>query len=725
MAPVNNIGTSKAAPGGGTRGAGQRRAAAQALLLAAAQRHRARDYVAARDLYRQVLRHDPRQPDALHLQGMVLAALGATTEGERLVRRSVMACPGRASFWSNLGNLLSRSDRKQEAIKVYEHAIELDPNFADARANQAGALAALQRYEEAETAARAALALTPDHPTALANLAGALIGCCRFIEAEGPLQRALAQDPTSYDVWYNLGHLSMARGRAEEAEQAFREALKLEPGALEAVRWLGYACARTRKGEEAQSLLQRFLAVRPAPSNAHSMLGHLLVQRGLIEDGLALLRKGVARPDAQAAEHSTLIFDLNYHPGLDPVSLRIEHERWARRFALPHLLRYPPAQTDHDDGRRLRVGFISPDFRGHSVSFFFLPLLRSLDSRQIETFCYAYVDRGDPVTETLRAAADHWHDVWGMPDDDIARKIREDRIDILVDLAGHTSDSRLLVLARRPAPVQASYLGYPNTTGMAAVDWRIVDDVTDPPGMEEHAVERLMRLDRCFLAYEPVEYPEVAEPPCLTKDHVTFGSFNNMAKLNDSVFGLWADILKRVPHSRLLLKHDMSHDPVVRERVLEAFRSRGVSDGRVELLQRSRNRSSHLETYARIDIALDPFPYAGTTTTCEALWMGVPVVTLAGDRHASRVGASLLRAIGLASCIARDAEDYVVTATELASAPSLLAALRKVLRTEMAASPLMDQASLGAAMTSALREMWRSYCHASRRLQAVRASRTD
>ena len=619
----------------------------RASLLAAADRQRAKDFAAACSLYRQVLRFDPGHPDAIHLLGMSLASMGKTAEGERLVRRSIELRPKRAAFRSNLGNLLDRGDHKAAAIEAYREAIELDPNFADTHANLAGALASLQMYERAEAAARAALALVEDHPTGLANLAGALIGGCRFAEAEEPLQRARQLSPASYDVWYNVGHLKMATGRLDEAENAFRRARDLDPTALETVRWLGYACARTRKGEEAEALLRQFLRARPGPSNAHSMLGHLCVQRGLFDEGVALLRQGVGRPDAQAAEHSTLLFDLNYDPAGDPVCIREEHERWARKFALPHAFRHQPASTDKDPDRRLRIGFISPDLRAHSVSYFLLPLLRHLDRAQLEIFAYAYVASPDRMTDTLRAETDHWQNVWGSSDDQIASAIRADRIDILVDLAGHTSDHRLLVLARRPAPVQATYLGYPNTTGMATVDWRIVDRITDPPGSEASAVERLMRLERCFLAYEPFEYPDIAEPPCLKNGFVTFGSFNNVAKINSSVLGLWAAILDAVPDSRLILKHDLTHDAVVRARISNAFVSHGVDPGRIELLGRAHDRVEHLGTYARIDVALDTFPYGGTTTTCEALWMGVPVVTLAGTSHASRVGASLLDSVGL------------------------------------------------------------------------------
>ena len=690
------------------------RAAAQAILLAAAERHRFKDFAAACSLYRKVLRFDPKHPDAVHLLGMSLVSMGEMVEGERLVRRSIELRPDRAAFHSNLGNLFNRRDQKVAAITAYRRAIELDPDFADAHANLAGAFSSLRDYEHAESAARAALALSADHPTALANLAGALIGDCRFAEAEEPLQRALQLSPASYNVWYNLGHLKMVTGRLEEAESAFRQALALDPGALEAVRWLGYACVRTRKGEEADTLLRQFLRIRPEPSNAHSILGHLCVQRGLFEEGLALLRQGAGRPDAQAAEHSTLLFDLNYDPAGNPIVLREEHERWARRFALPHAFRHAPASTDKNPNRRLRIGFISPDFRAHSVSYFLLPLLRHLDRTQLEVFAYAYVASPDQMTEALRAETDHWQNVWGRSDDQIAHSIRDDGIDILVDLAGHTSDHRLLVLARRPAPIQATYLGYPNTTGMAAVDWRIVDAITDPPGAEASAVERLMRLDRCFLAYDPFEYPDIADAPCLSNGFVTFGSFNNVAKINDMVLGLWAAILHAVPQSRLILKHDMTHDPVVRARISKAFVSHGLDPGRIELLGRARDRVEHLATYAKIDIALDTFPYGGTTTTCEALWMGVPVVALAGTSHASRVGASILENVGLASCVAATGDEYVLTAAQLAGSRDLLTLLRQLLRSEMKASPLMDQAGLAAALATAFRAMWRDHCASDR-----------
>jgi protein O-GlcNAc transferase len=385
-----------------------------------------------------------------------------------------------------------------------------------------------------------------------------------------------------------------------------------------------------------------------------------------------------------------------------------EHRAWDRRYA--RSLRGPVAERPRDPDRRLNVGFVSPDLRAHAVSFFLRPLLAHIDADAIAVTAYANVAAPDLVTEELRGLVGEWRDIRGLSDDAAAAMIRADGIDLLVDLAGHTADNRLLVFARRPAPVQLSYLGYPATTGLAAMDARIVDRWTDPPGTDGHATERLYRLDRCFLAYAPSSYPEISPAPVLARRAVTFGSFNNLAKLNGAVVALWARVLSAVPGSSLLLKHDASGDEGVQEHLLRQFAGHGIDRARLRFVPRTPDLVSHLATYGEVDIALDPFPYAGTTTSCEALWMGVPVITATGSHHASRVGLSILSAAGFAAGIAGDADDYVRTAVELARAPSLLVALRSMLRPGMAASPLCDGAGLARAFTGALRELWAEWC---------------
>ncbi|MFO1068698.1 MAG: tetratricopeptide repeat protein [Geminicoccaceae bacterium] len=613
--------------------------------------------------------------------------------------------------------------RHEAAIATFRQALAMEPDRADLHADLAGALLAAERWEPAELAARRALEGDPGHPVALANLGAALLGQGRWDEARDALGSARDAGRDSFGLWLNLGHLELASGTPEAAEAAYRQALARDPGSVEACRGLGFALARLRRVGEAEPMLERFVAARSEPSNAHFMLGHVRFLAGRQAEGLEPLRCGALRPGAPAGEASTYLFDLNYVAGLPVASLLEAHRDWARRYADGLDSGSSRFANQPDPLRCLRVGIVSPDLRAHSVAFFLLPLLRALDRRKVEVVAYADVASPDPMTERLRAETAAWRDIRGTSDVRVARMIRDDGIDILLDLAGHTADNRLLLFARRAAPVQASYLGYPATTGMAAIDARIVDSWTDGPDSDAAATERLVRLDRCFLAYEPALYPAIAPPPSADRGHVTFGSFNNLAKLNPAVVALWSAVLRAVPGSQLVLKHDVSHDPAVQGPLLRAFAGEGIAAGRIRFLDRSPDLLSHLAAYREVDIALDPTPYNGTTTTCEALWMGVPVMTLRGDRHAARVGTSLLTAVGFDAGIAADSAEYVLTASELARAPRLLEALRGMLRPQMLASPLCDAAGLAAAFEASLRDLWREWC-ATGRIARPAAERT-
>jgi predicted O-linked N-acetylglucosamine transferase (SPINDLY family) len=379
---------------------------------------------------------------------------------------------------------------------------------------------------------------------------------------------------------------------------------------------------------------------------------------------------------------------------------------------LPRASGEPPHPNHPDPERRLRVGYVSPDFREHSVSAFLDPVIAGHDRRWFEVFCYAEVVRPDDTTARFRGLSDGWCSTLGMTDGAVAGRIRDDGIDILVDLAGHTAGNRLRVFAERPAPVQVTWLGYPNTTGLSAMDYRLSDAVADPAGEADalHS-ETLVRLANGFLCFAPpADAPEVGETPALATGQVTFGSFNNLAKVTPDVVEAWADILNRIPNSRLVLKSRPLADEKTRERYLEMFGAHGVDPGRVELCSWIASKSGHLGAYERLDIGLDPFPYNGTTTTCEALWMGVPVVTLGGDRHAGRVGASILARVGLAGLVAETKADYVEQAVALAGDLDRLSALRGGLRSRMEKSPLCDAGGFARDIEAAYREMWRRVC---------------
>jgi protein O-GlcNAc transferase len=402
---------------------------------------------------------------------------------------------------------------------------------------------------------------------------------------------------------------------------------------------------------------------------------------------------------------------LNYDPDLPRTDLFREHRAFGAAFGDAVAPLPPPDAGSRDPHRRLRIGHLSPDFRTHSVAYFMAPIFAAFDRERFETIGYANVTKPDHVTEHLKSLASAWRDVSALDDAELARLIRADRIDILVELAGFTKDSRLLACAARPAPIQISYLGYPNTTGLPQIDYRITDHQADQGDADDFYTETLIRLPRCFLAFAAPEHaPGVAPPPVLQSGHVTFGSFNNLAKVNGNVIALWAEVLRTVPQTRLLLKASGSGDPTAQQHLRSAFAAAGVEPDRIEFASYAASARAHLEAYREVDVALDTFPYNGTTTTCEALWMGVPVVTLAGERHAARVGASLLGAAGFPAGIAERPADYVTTARLLAEQQQLLAALRANPRADMARSTLCDAAGHARALEEAYRAVWHIWC---------------
>jgi len=582
-----------------------------------------------------------------------------------------------------------------------------DPLLADAMAAQrAGRLA------DAEALYRQVLAATPGNAQAL-NLLGAVLGRTgRGEEGLALVKRAIARDKRNPVYRASLGTLLLRLGRPDPAIAAFRAALKLAPDLAAAHNNLGVAYKETGRVVDAIDAYRRAVGLADDYAEAWSNLGNALTDMNAGDEAESAYGKALSlRPD-DATAHSNLLLSLNYRADIDEDRLFAAHRDWAARHAGPVTAAAAPHRRDSDPERRLRIGYVSADFRVHSVSFFLTSFLSHHDRDAVEVFGYAAVANPDTTTVALRAACDHWRDIRNLDDDAAAAAIRADRIDILVDLGGHTRDNRLPLFAQRPAPVQVAWLGYPATTGMTAMDWRLTDAVADPPGAaDSHYSERLVRLDDGFLCYaSPTEAPAVAPPPSETAGYVTFASFNNFAKTGPDVLAAWARILEAVPESRLLLKTAIFTDTRARREIGARLAEAGLPSGRVTLLARQPDRGDHLTLYGRADIALDTFPYNGTTTTCEALWMGVPVVTLAGDRHAGRVGASLLAGLGLADLVAADAEDYVAVAAALAENGARRAALRAGLRDRMAASALCDGPGFARRIEAAYRDIWRHWC---------------
>jgi predicted O-linked N-acetylglucosamine transferase (SPINDLY family) len=406
---------------------------------------------------------------------------------------------------------------------------------------------------------------------------------------------------------------------------------------------------------------------------------------------------------------SNYLIHSNRVPGLDPAALAQRHRRLvAAHWPAPEAVAWPNIAVLE---RRLRVGYVSGDLRRHSVAAFAESAFEHRDRSAIEVRVYCTSADADDITDRFRVHSDGWTSCVGLPDDAVLSRIRADGVDILVDLAGHSAWNGLHWFARRAAPVQATWLGYPTTTGVSGMDYRITDSVVDPDGAEAFSTERLVRLPWSYYCYRPFEAaPPVTEPPSLSSGHITFASFNDGAKITDATCALWAAVLAAVPGSRLLVKASALRDPAAREHLHGDFAARGIARDRIELVGWTETTAEHLALYGRADIALDTFPYNGGTTTCEALWMGVPVVTLCGSTHAARMGASLLRAAHCETFVARTVHEFTGIATALAGDPARLLQLRTGMRARLRAAPLLDGARFARDLEAAYRAMWRSWC---------------
>ena len=602
---------------------------------------------------------------------------GRLQPAEQLYRQILAQQPQHAEALHLLGVIANQTGHSGEAVNLIGQAIALNPRFPAALNNLGIALQDLGRVDEAIAAHRQALALDPNDAATYSNLGNALQDNGQLDEALAAFRQAIALNPNHAKAYSNLGNVLEAKGQLPEAIAACRQALALDPNLFE----------------------------------ANANLGNALMEDGQLDAALIACRKALALRPNHAGIHSNLVFRMHYHPAMDAPTLAAEHRRWNHQHAQPLQPFIPPHRNDRSPDRRLRIGYVSPDFREHPVGRFLLPLLAHHDHNNFEIFAYAQLPASDAMTAQLRSHTDHWHGLARVSDPQAAELIGAHQIDILIDLAGHTANSRLLVFARKPAPVQVTYLGYPDTTGLATMDYRLTDAWADPPGQtESYHSEALVRLDPCAWCYQPRASPPVTPRP---DGPITFGSFNTFVKVTAPMLHLWSRILKAVPDSRLLLKALALGSESTRQRVRGLLGQEGIGPERLELRGGEPHYADHLALYHRIDVALDTFPYHGTTTTCEALWMGVPVVTLAGSCHVSRVGVSLLTTAGLPELVATTTEEYLQIAASLAHDRPRLTHLRATLRPQLQQSPLMDAPRFARTIEAAYRQMWRQWCAAS------------
>jgi predicted O-linked N-acetylglucosamine transferase (SPINDLY family) len=605
-----------------------------------------------------------------------------------------------------------RAGRLELAEQLYRSILEADPEHADAN-HLLGVLAYQAGDLEAATKLIAkAILRDGTRPAYLNNLGLVLQAQHRLGEALLLFTQATELDPGFTDARFNSGVVLETLGRLDEALAAYDQALQANPNHAGAHNSRGLLLHARSRFSEALSSFGRALVIDAEFAEAHNNRGNALEAQGRIGEAKSEYERALALAPGFAGAHSNLLLCLNYDDGADAATIHAAHREWNTRHAARLADAAPRHPNTRDPARRLRIGYVSPDFYRHPVATFVEPLLSSHDRKAFEVVCYSNVTRADDVTERLRALADGWRPIRGFPDQRVADLVMHDGIDILVDLAGHTAGHRLLVFARKPAPIQATYLGYPGTSGLSVMDYRLTDAWIDPPGTTDALyTETLVRLPGGSLCFRPPQSaPAVSPLPALEPGRVTFASFNNAAKLSPAAVALWARVLEAVPDARLLLKSRAFGDREAVERLTALFARHGVAADRLELVTWLPASADHLALYDRAHIALDTLPYSGCTTTCEALWMGVPVITLQNPEPRSRLSLGVLEQAGLSELIAESPEAYVELAKELATDIVRLGTIRAQLREKLRRSPLLDARAVTRAVESAYREMWLQYC---------------
>lgn len=631
---------------------------------------------------------DAASAGAWHNLSVVLREQNRVEEAEACARQAVAIDASSPAIWLNLANTLYHQARWDDAAAAYQQALGLDPQQAAAWCNL-GATEQLRGQPAAALAAyEQSLALAPDDPLTLTNLAQLLTDRGELERARAVLLHLLERQPQLASAWVALSNVLDRMGDLPAATTACMRALSLTPGDLQAQQNLALFMRSERSLPIVESMLQQVLASHPNDPASWMLLGHIRGGQARQDESLAAMRRAIGLPPANADRHGKYLFSLQNAAGITPEVLLAEHRAWAATFAEPLAPSPPPVRRPA--ANRLRLGFVSPDFGLHPIGFMVLPLLEHLDKSQCHVTCYS--DRRTPpddYTQRFQTAADAWRDTLTLAHEQLAAQVRADEIDVLVDLAGHTG-RRVPAFALRAAPVQATWFGYVGTTGLATMDYLIADRWHVPPGDERHYVERILRLPHGYACYgPPADAPAVGPLPVLATGQFTFGCFNGVFKYTPQHFDIWAEILRRVPAARLLLKYNGLNQVSIQEDLWSRFADRGIARERIVLEGWSPNREL-LASYGRVDLALDTQPYSGGLTTCETLWMGVPVVTFPGQTFAGRHSLSHLTNAGCEQFVAPDAAGYVDLAVAWASRLEELSAIRAGLREQVRRSPLCD-----------------------------------
>jgi predicted O-linked N-acetylglucosamine transferase (SPINDLY family) len=665
----------------------------------------------AERLYNNVLELRPRNADAYYGLGNIMQDRGKLDEAITSYKKTIQLKPNFVGAYYNLGSIFKEKGQFDEAIQCYQKCMRLDPTYAGTYNTLGAIFQNKKNFDEAIQYFQRALLLDPNFDQPYNNLGLVFQEKGQLDDAIEYYQKALQLNPNYAKAHYNLGNALQEKGQLDEAIACYQKVSELTPDFIEVYDRLGTALQKKGEGDRAIECYRRALSLNPDFVGPYISLGRALRDQGKYVEAEECFRQSLKiMPDCFAC-YSNLLFQMLYNSNYDAETIFSEHLKFAKHCAEPLISSIPTHTNERSADRKLKIGYVSLDFRYHSVAYFFEPILLAHDRDHFEIFCYSDVVSQDEVTERIKSQADQWRNLVGISNGQAVELIRKDGIDILMDLAGLTAP-RILMFAHKPAPVQATWIGYPATTGLSTMDYKLVDNYTDPDGMtEQFYTEELIRMPEGFLCYLPErDSPEIGPLPAFASGRITFGSFNNFTKISPLVFALWSRMLKVIPDSHLVIKTWSFSDRTARQYALDMFVKEGVSPERIILLPYEPSTKGHLNIYNRIDIALDTFPYNGTTTTCEALWMGVPVITLSGNTHVSRVGMSLLSNVGLPELVAKTDDEYIAIAMNLANDLHKLKSLREGLRGMMQHSPLTDANRFAINLENCYRAMWEEWC---------------
>ena len=665
------------------------------------------------DAYKESLKLDPRQPDALANLGLSYRSLAKHSDAERNLRLALDLNPDHPEANHGLALALDSKGQSDRAEPFARRAVELTRQKVEFVVTYGNILRNLRKYVDAEKVFKAALEYKPNDPSLLCSVGTVLREQNLFDAATEHYERALELAPKSPPMLRNAADYFRSKREHERARDAYERLIAVVGDQdVGAYNNLAITLRDLDRFDDAEAMYLKCIELDDDNAYGFNNLAILLMEMGKAKESIEYYQKALDQNPNYKSARSNMMFYMNYLSEYSPQELYAAHREWQRFHVIPELPGsvYHPNKPDPD--RKLKIGYLSPDFYGHAVSYFVDAVLKHHDPDKFEVTCYAHVPTPDAITERLKGYVENFRYIHQVKDDELAQIIRDDEIDILIDLAGHTAGNRVDVLALRPAPIQVTWIGYPNTTGLDSVDYRFVDNITDPVGLaDEVHTEKLWRLPRVFTCYTPTGKEEVNKtPPATNNGYVTFGSFNNASKISTATVESWSKVLHAVPESKLLLKSASLADKDTCERFKSRFAEHGIEKNRIELYGRMPS-SEHLRFYERVDIGLDPTPYNGTTTSCEALWMGVPIITLAGDRHAARVTASLLHQVGLGDLVGETLDEYIEIAKSLANDLPRMTEIRGQLRERMLASPLCDGPGHTKDVETAYREMWQIWCN--------------